>query len=256
MLAGLVGGVIGALLAAGLVVVVDDDRDTSVGVATAPVARPAEEVDAHGRHRGDPRRRRSRSGRDRRRRRAGAGRECRDRLRHLRGRRHCDEPPRRQRRGRAIEARFSDGTSLPARVLGTDVGSDLAVLHVDAAGLPTIELGNSDTRAGRRRRRRDRQRARTRRGAERDARHRVGARPHRADARRLRARRRDPDRRGDQPGQLGRPARRRAGSRHRDQHRDRRSRRARRTSASRSRSRRRNPSSTRCVPATDRRTSE
>jgi putative serine protease PepD len=44
-----------------------------------------------------------------------------------------------------IEARFSDGTSLPARVLGSDPGSDLAVLHVDAAGLPTIELGDSDS---------------------------------------------------------------------------------------------------------------
>ena len=43
-----------------------------------------------------------------------------------------------------IEARFSDGTSLVARVLGTDVASDLAVLHVDGAGLPTVELGDSD----------------------------------------------------------------------------------------------------------------
>ncbi len=45
---------------------------------------------------------------------------------------------------RAIAARFSDGTELDATVLGTDPGSDLAVLQVEAVGLPTIELGDSD----------------------------------------------------------------------------------------------------------------
>jgi putative serine protease PepD len=44
-----------------------------------------------------------------------------------------------------IGARFSDGTELDARVLGTDPGSDLAVLQVEGAGLPTIVLGDSDS---------------------------------------------------------------------------------------------------------------
>jgi S1-C subfamily serine protease len=43
-----------------------------------------------------------------------------------------------------IQAVFSDGTSRPATVLGRNAASDLAVLKVDATGLPTIQLGDSN----------------------------------------------------------------------------------------------------------------
>jgi S1-C subfamily serine protease len=43
-----------------------------------------------------------------------------------------------------IQAQFADGTSRVAKVLGRDSSSDLAVIKVDAANLPTVELGDSD----------------------------------------------------------------------------------------------------------------
>jgi S1-C subfamily serine protease len=43
-----------------------------------------------------------------------------------------------------IQAVFSDGTSRSAKVLGRSPASDLAVVQVDATGLPTIELGDSE----------------------------------------------------------------------------------------------------------------
>jgi putative serine protease PepD len=43
-----------------------------------------------------------------------------------------------------IQAVFSDGTSRPATVLGRNAASDLAVLKVDATGLPTLALGDSN----------------------------------------------------------------------------------------------------------------
>jgi S1-C subfamily serine protease len=45
---------------------------------------------------------------------------------------------------RDIQAAFSDGTTRDATVLGHDPNSDLAVVKVDATGLPTIDLGDSD----------------------------------------------------------------------------------------------------------------
>lgn len=42
-----------------------------------------------------------------------------------------------------IEARFQDGRSLPARIVGNDPHSDLAVLQVADSGLPTVALGDS-----------------------------------------------------------------------------------------------------------------
>jgi S1-C subfamily serine protease len=45
---------------------------------------------------------------------------------------------------RSISVTTSDGRRLDARVLGEDPSSDLAVLKVDATGLPTIELGDSN----------------------------------------------------------------------------------------------------------------
>jgi serine protease Do len=43
-----------------------------------------------------------------------------------------------------IEVTFGDGNSLPAEVVGRDVSADLAVLTVDATGLPVVQLGDSD----------------------------------------------------------------------------------------------------------------
>jgi len=44
----------------------------------------------------------------------------------------------------AIEVLFADGTRAAARVIGTDPETDLAVLRVDAQGLPAIEFGDTD----------------------------------------------------------------------------------------------------------------
>ncbi len=43
-----------------------------------------------------------------------------------------------------IQVTFTDGTSKKAKVLGTSTDNDLAVLKVDATGLPFAKLGNSD----------------------------------------------------------------------------------------------------------------
>jgi putative serine protease PepD len=43
-----------------------------------------------------------------------------------------------------IQAQFSDGKTLTAKVLGRDPSSDLAVIKVDAVNLSAIELGDSD----------------------------------------------------------------------------------------------------------------
>nr|WP_315465368.1 trypsin-like peptidase domain-containing protein [uncultured Rhodoferax sp.] len=45
----------------------------------------------------------------------------------------------------AIEVFFNDGRKAPAKVIGTDPDSDLAVLKVELDKLPTIVLGNSDS---------------------------------------------------------------------------------------------------------------
>jgi serine protease Do len=42
---------------------------------------------------------------------------------------------------RSIQVQLADGRTLPARVLGTAVKDDLAVIKVDAGGLPTVQLG-------------------------------------------------------------------------------------------------------------------
>jgi len=44
----------------------------------------------------------------------------------------------------SIEVVFADDRKMPARVLGKDPSTDLAVVKVDAGGLPTAALGNSD----------------------------------------------------------------------------------------------------------------
>ncbi|HZQ78351.1 MAG TPA: trypsin-like peptidase domain-containing protein [Acidimicrobiia bacterium] len=44
----------------------------------------------------------------------------------------------------SIEVVFADDRKMPARVLGKDPSTDLAVVKVDASGLPTAALGDSD----------------------------------------------------------------------------------------------------------------
>jgi serine protease Do len=43
-----------------------------------------------------------------------------------------------------IEVTFGDGDTMAAEVIGRDVNADLAVLKVDATGLPVVQLGSSD----------------------------------------------------------------------------------------------------------------
>jgi serine protease Do len=44
-----------------------------------------------------------------------------------------------------ILVKFSDGRSLPARVLGADPDTDIALIKVDASNLPVAPIGNSDS---------------------------------------------------------------------------------------------------------------
>ncbi|MET0420607.1 MAG: trypsin-like peptidase domain-containing protein [Acidimicrobiia bacterium] len=144
LLAGIAGGVIGALIATGLLVVVDEGTSSpTLGASNEVFARPSSEVPRKGDLAailaadvpavvavvadGGP----SIGGA------AGTGFVISEDGVVVTNN-HVVEGASR------IEARFSDGTSMQARVLGTDAASDLAVLHVDGAGLPIVELGNSD----------------------------------------------------------------------------------------------------------------
>jgi putative serine protease PepD len=46
--------------------------------------------------------------------------------------------------GGSITVQFQDGSSVPATIVGTSPGYDLAVLKVDKTGLPAVTLGDSD----------------------------------------------------------------------------------------------------------------
>src|SRR5262245_61885510 len=46
---------------------------------------------------------------------------------------------------KSIEVTLSDGRKLPAKLVGSDPETDIALLKVEATGLPTIPLGNSGT---------------------------------------------------------------------------------------------------------------
>jgi len=43
-----------------------------------------------------------------------------------------------------IEVTLSDGRSFPAKIVGKDPSYDLAVIKIDAKGLPTVPMGDSD----------------------------------------------------------------------------------------------------------------
>ena len=105
-----------------------------------------------------------------------------------------------------VRVSFSNGASMKATVVGTDPSSDLAVLKIDASSRALTPLAARRLRPdqGRRPGRRDRQPVRARPHGHRGHRQRDPARDHRAQ--RLHDRPRHPDRRGDQPRQLGRPA--------------------------------------------------
>jgi S1-C subfamily serine protease len=45
----------------------------------------------------------------------------------------------------AIEVGFTDGSTAPARVVGSDAATDLALVKVDTHGLPIVTLGNSES---------------------------------------------------------------------------------------------------------------
>ena len=65
-------------------------------------------------------------------------------IHRLEGRAYCDQQP---RGGRAdkITVTFSDGTVHEAKVLGKDPTFDLAILKIEGADFPYLELGDSDT---------------------------------------------------------------------------------------------------------------
>ena len=44
----------------------------------------------------------------------------------------------------AVRVEFTDNGTFDAKVVGTDPASDLALLKVDAGGLPTVAIGDSD----------------------------------------------------------------------------------------------------------------
>lgn len=46
---------------------------------------------------------------------------------------------------REIQVGLTDGNSFPAQIAGTDPATDLAIVRVVSGGLPTAELGNSDS---------------------------------------------------------------------------------------------------------------
>ena len=140
---------------------------------------------------------------------------------HLRRRRDRHQRPRRhQRRGRRdirkasnVFVRFADGNQVPAQVKGFDPFADVALLKIDPNGPDAAPAAAGLDEGPARRGAGGRHRQPVRRGAVALGRRHLRAGPLDPVAHRLRHHRRDPDRRGDQPRQLGRPAARRARAR-------------------------------------------
>ena len=101
-----------------------------------------------------------------------------------------------------VSVTLQDNTVLKAEIVGRDESGDIALLKVKTdKPLTTVEFGDSDAVAGRRLGAGDRQSVRA--GRHGDGGHRFGARPRHPSGP---IRRLHPDRRGDQPRQLGRAA--------------------------------------------------
>ena len=110
----------------------------------------------------------------------------------------------------ALQVTFNDGIVLPAEVVGRDPDSDLAVIQVDPTlvTLTPVEQGDiNEVQVGQRA---DRHRQPVRAGRQPDRRHRERHWPKRRVGNRLQHPAFDPDRRGHQPRQFGRPAAERA----------------------------------------------
>ena len=144
LLAGLIGGLVGAVVASALFVTLDDDSaTTTAGSSSTPIVRPSDRiartgdiasilrtavpavvaiVDDGGPESGGA---------------AGTGFVISpDGV--IVSNNHVVEG------ATNIQAVFSDGTSRPAKVLGRNAASDLAVLKVDGTDLPTLALGDSN----------------------------------------------------------------------------------------------------------------
>jgi putative serine protease PepD len=144
LVAGLVGGIVGALVASGLFLAFDDDSSgTAVGSSSTPIVRPSDRIARSGDiasilrtavpavvaiiDDGGPE-----SGGA-----AGTGFVISpDGV--IVSNNHVVEG------ADKIQAVFADGTSRPAKVLGRNAASDLAVLKVDGTNLATLQLGDSN----------------------------------------------------------------------------------------------------------------
>ncbi len=50
-----------------------------------------------------------------------------------------------ERSGLAVKVRLADGTEYNAKIIGSDVKSDIAVIKIDAKNLPAVQFGDSDS---------------------------------------------------------------------------------------------------------------
>ena len=110
------------------------------------------------------------------------------------------------KRASEVYVEFADGNRVAAKVLGHDPNADIALLRVEPKGLDAAAAAAGRQRAGRGRRAGRGDRVAVRPGAVAVGGDRLRGRPQRRVADRVLDLGRDPDRRGDQPRQLGRAA--------------------------------------------------
>ena len=101
------------------------------------------------------------------------------------------------RSAKQVTVKLSDRREFAAKVLGSDAATDVAVLKIDAKGLPAVTLGDAKARAGGRLRARDRRAVRPRAVGHAGHRQRQGPLAARRERRAV-----HPDRRRSEPGQL------------------------------------------------------